>query len=92
MFKPNLSKQVKKKLRSLPAKHAKQIAAKIVRLADDPGSLATQELKGYPPFRRAMSGEYRIIYFIEQDILHVTLIGKRNDDEIYRMVGRFLKS
>nr|WP_299073296.1 type II toxin-antitoxin system RelE/ParE family toxin [uncultured Paraglaciecola sp.] len=86
-----LSKRADKALGKIPAKQAKQIAARIKKLADDPETLPTVELKGYAPWRRAKSGEYRIIYKIDVDILRVALVGKRNDDEIYRLIERFLR-
>lgn len=86
-----LSKRADKALGKIPAKQAKQIAARIKQLADDPETLPTVELKGYAPWRRAKSGEYRIIYKIDEDILRVALVGKRNDDEIYRLIERFLR-
>jgi mRNA interferase RelE/StbE len=86
-----LSKRADKALGKIPAKQAKQIAARIKQLADDPEALPTVELKGYAPWRRAKSGEYRIIYKIDGDILRVALVGKRNDDEIYRLIERFLR-
>ena len=33
-------------------------------------------------------GEYRIIYRIQEDILKIALIGKRNDAEVYRQLER----
>ena len=86
-----LSKRADKALGKIPVKQAKQIAARIKQLADDPKALPTVELKGYAPWRRAKSGEYRIIYKIDGDILCVALVGKRNDDEIYRLIERFLR-
>ena len=86
-----LSKRADKALGKIPVKQAKQIAARIKQLADDPEALPTVELKGYAPWRRATSGEYRIIYKIDGDILRVALVGKRNDDEIYRLIERFLR-
>ena len=86
-----LSKRADKALGKIQAKQAKQIAARIKQLADDPEALPTVELKGYAPWRRAKSGEYRIIYKIDGNILRVALVGKRNDDEIYRLIERFLR-
>lgn len=86
-----LSKRADKALGKIPVKQAKQIAARIKQLADDPEALPTVELKGYAPWRRAKSGEYRIIYKIDGDILRVALVGKLNDDEIYRLIERFLR-
>jgi mRNA interferase RelE/StbE len=43
-------------------------------------------LKGYP-FKRVDAGEYRIIYKVEfEALLKVSLIGKRNDNEIYNLL------
>lgn len=86
-----LSKRADKALAKIPAKQAKQIAERISQLANNPSTLPTVELKGYAPWRRAKSGEYRVIYKIDGDILSIAVIGKRNDDEIYRLVERFLR-
>jgi mRNA interferase RelE/StbE len=45
------------------------------------------KLQGYP-FYRVDSGEYRIIYFVEKNILNIKIIGKRNDDEVYKRLQR----
>ena len=88
MLKLRLSKEADRFLQKIPAKHSKQIAERILALQGDPSMLPTEDLKGYPPFRRLKSGEYRVIYFIADETLHVTLIGKRNDDEIYKQIER----
>jgi len=85
-----LSKRADKALGQMPVKQAKQVAGRIKQLTSDPDALPTVELKGYAPWRRAKSGEYRIIYQLAGDVLRVALVGKRNDDEIYRLVERFL--
>ena len=84
-----LSKQAAKFLQSIPAKHAAQISKKIVLLQQSPDSLPTKVLKGYAPWRRAKSGEYRIIYSIDNSVLHIVLVGKRNDDEVYKILAAF---
>ena len=92
MLEIRFSKQARKFTKSgVPAKHLRQIALRLQSLAANPNSLPTEELKGFAPYRRATSGEYRIIYRLEDNIFHVTLIGKRNDDEVYKLVSRFLK-
>jgi mRNA interferase RelE/StbE len=83
----NPSKQVHKFLRPVPPKHGRQLAAKIRQLADDPHPPDSKPLKGYP-YRRADSGEYRIIYEYDDAELRVVAVGKRNDDEVYRQLGR----
>ncbi|MGQ0486394.1 MAG: type II toxin-antitoxin system RelE family toxin [Hyphomicrobiales bacterium] len=89
MLKVKLSKQADRFLQKIPARHAKQIAERILALRNDPASTPTEDLKGHPPFRRLESGEYRAVYFIEEKTLFITLIGKRNDDEIYKQIARF---
>jgi mRNA interferase RelE/StbE len=42
---------------------------------------------GYP-YHRVDIGECRIIDNVDRDVLKVFLIGKRNDDEIYRTLRR----
>ena len=86
-----LSKDAARFLQKIPTKHGKQIAGRILALQADPEGLPTEELKGHPPFRRLKSGEYRVIYFIDGETLHITLIGKRNDDAIYKQIARFRK-
>jgi mRNA interferase RelE/StbE len=69
--------------RLLPAKQYRQVFNKILALMEDPEPHDSSLLIGYP-YRRSDIGEYRIIYRVEEDCLKVVLVGKRNDDEIYR--------
>lgn len=81
-----ITKQARLFLQKIPAKHAAQIVSKIDALRADPAAIPSIQLEGYPQFRRVKSGEYRIIYRIEQGalVLCVLRIGKRNDSEVYR--------
>ncbi len=51
-----------------------------------------KKLTGYPGYYRVDSGEYRIVYRldIDADLVEVILVGKRNDDEVYKQLKRFL--
>ena len=85
---PNLSEDAIKFIQKMQPKHARQVLLKIIALCRDPDPPDSIRLKGSPEFyRRADSGEYRIIYRVEGDSLEVHLIGKRNDDEVYRRLG-----
>jgi mRNA interferase RelE/StbE len=86
-----LSKQAAAFLRELPAKQARQIAEKIDALCNAPDSVPSELLKGYAPMRRLKSSEFRIIFVVEDDFVQIRLIGKRNDDEIYKALGRALR-
>jgi mRNA interferase RelE/StbE len=84
----DLSRQAERFLRELPAKQARQIAEKLQVFASDPSALSSEQLRGYAPMRRLRADEFRLIFAIEGETIQVRLIGKRNDDEIYKMLGR----
>jgi mRNA-degrading endonuclease RelE of RelBE toxin-antitoxin system len=46
--------------------------------------------KGYPDLYRKDVGEYRIIYKFDDETVYVLLIGKRNDDDVYKRLTRKL--
>jgi mRNA interferase RelE/StbE len=86
----DFSRQSEKFLRKLQKgqpKHARQIALKISELRVNPLPSDSVELRGYD-YRRVSIGEYRIIYTFDNQTLFLTLIGKRNDDEIYDLLQR----
>ncbi len=87
----NLSRQAATFLQSLPAKPARQIAEKLQLLSQDPQALPSELLKGYSPMRRLRAGEYRIIFTVDERTIQVRMIGKRNDDEIYKALERGFK-
>jgi len=75
-------------LRSLDAKQFRQVVTTLFRLLQDPAPQDSAALSGYP-FRRVDIGEYRIIYRVDGEVLRVPLIGRRNDDDVYRRLRRF---
>lgn len=86
---PNLSRDAKAFIEKMQHKHAKQVLLKILELCTDPEPHDSAQLKGSSEgYRRADIGEYRIIYRVVDDTLEVPLIGKRNDDEVYRKFRR----
>lgn len=87
----DLSRQAAAFLQSLPAKQGRQIAEKLQALETDPSAVPSEALKGYSPMRRLRAGEYRIIYAVADDVIEVRLIGKRNDDDIYKALERAWK-
>ena len=89
MLRVNLSRQSAKFIRKLTAKHARQVAAKITQLRSNPYPQDSLKLKGYA-YHRTDIGEYRIIYQVEESVLEILLIGKRNDDEVYKKLKRKL--
>ena len=83
---------VLKFLKGLQPKIAAQIAKKVLALNVDPLPADSKALSGYPGYYRVDSGEYRIVYrfYPKEDLVEVVLVGKRNDDEVYKQLHRLL--
>lgn len=79
-------------LKGLQPKIAAQIAKKVMLLNVDPLPADCKALTGYAGCYRVDSGEYRIVYRFdaESDLVEVILVGKRNDDEVYKQLKRLL--
>lgn len=79
-------------LKGLQPKISAQIAKKVLALNVDPLPADSKQLKGYPGYYRVDSGEYRIVYrfHVNKDLVEVILVGKRNDDDVYKKLERFL--
>lgn len=90
-FSISLSRDAAAFVEGLPAKQQRQIAERLERLLSAPMDLPSEQLRGFAPLRRLKAGEYRIIYSVEESMVFVRLIGKRNDDEIYKALERAWK-
>jgi mRNA interferase RelE/StbE len=77
-------------LKGLQPKVAAQLAKKVLALNIDPLPPDSKALKGYSDLFRVDAGEYRIVYrYVSQDdLVTVLLVGKRNDDEVYKQLKR----
>jgi mRNA interferase RelE/StbE len=80
-------------LKGLQPKISAQIAKKVLALNIDPLPANSKQLKGYPGYYRVDSGEYRIVYrfYVDEDLVEVILVGKRNDDDVYKKLERLLR-
>lgn len=87
MLKIQLTKKAQKFLKRVLPKHARQLKEKIQALQHNPQPNDSKQLIGYS-FYRVDVGEYRIIYRVEQAILFIFLIGKRNDNDVYKRIKR----
>ncbi len=71
------------------SKNSKQIARKLFELQQNPFPHDSIQLKGqHSKLHRTDIGEYRVIYFVEEKVLFITIIGKRNDGEVYKFLMR----
>lgn len=79
-------------LTGLQPKISAQISKKILSLNVDPLPADSKQLSGYPGYYRVDSGEYRIVYRFssDEDLVEIILVGKRNDDEVYKKLDRML--
>lgn len=87
MLKVNFSKTSVKFLKTLPAKQGQQCALKIQELRKNPMSQDVKKLKGYS-YYQCTSGEFRIVFEIQNDTLEILLVDKRNDDQVYKKLKR----
>lgn len=90
MLKLNPTKEALDFWNSLDAKQYRQIGRKVLSLLLDPHPNDSAPLIGYPEYFRVDFGEYRIIYRVEDDTIKLTLIGLRNDGDIYKKIKRKL--
>ncbi|MDR3567711.1 MAG: hypothetical protein P4L43_06750 [Syntrophobacteraceae bacterium] len=89
MLKLDLPKSALKFVEALPPKLFTQVFKKVLALMKDPEPGDSLNLEGYP-FKRVDIGEYRVIYHADKETLHVEVIGKRNDDDVYRKLRNLM--
>jgi len=87
MLQLDLKHHAERFIKRLSPKQAGQIERKLELLALNPFPADSKQLKG-SVYRGTDIGEYRIIYKVEDNFLRIPLIGKRNDDEVYRKLKR----
>lgn len=84
-----ITKEADRVLAALQAKQFKQVAVAMLGLLQNPLPHDSASLKGaMHGERRVDVGEYRLIYSIAGDTVEVLVIGKRNDDEVYKKWSR----
>ena len=84
-----LSRQAGRFIKTLPPKQYKQVVSTTLALLTNPEPHDSKQLKGSKDRnRRVDCGEYRIVYRAEGQELLVLVIGKRNDDEVYKILDR----
>ncbi len=73
-----------RELEELPARFRAQVARRIAALADAPRPPNATTLQGQHGYYRIRSGDYRIIYMIEDDVLVVLVVKIGHRREVYR--------
>ena len=84
----DFTKQADKFLRKLQKKQQRQVSSKIRDLLDNPFPNDCVSIQGVPNFYRVDVGEFRVCYTLNTDTLTIAMVGKRNDNEVYRKFKR----
>ena len=91
MYKLVISKSALDILKSLPEKSRSIVNRKIKALAQNPRPNGYEPVEGAPGFFRIRSGDYRIIYSIEDNVLLITVICIGLRDKVYKIFKRLMK-
>jgi len=85
-----ITKQALKACEKLDAKQYRQVVSAILSLMSNPEPHDSQPLKGASRGERRLDiGEYRVVYAVEEsDVIEVLVVGKRNDDDVYKLWER----
>ncbi|MGD1038870.1 MAG: type II toxin-antitoxin system RelE/ParE family toxin [Roseiarcus sp.] len=85
----DVARDAAKALADLPAKHFKQVVVKTLALIAEPFPHDSRPLQGHEGLFRIDSGECGIVYSVDDELVRIFVIGKRNnDDEVYRLLDR----
>jgi len=77
-------------IQRLSPKHQRQIRTKIDALESDPRPANAEQLQGYDQLWRIRSGDYRIIYTVQDQVLLVTVVAVGDRKDIYKRLRRML--
>lgn len=84
-----ISRQAGRFIKTLPPKQYKQVVSTMLALLNNPEPHDSKLLKGSKDRNRRVDiGEYRAVYRVEDEDLLVIVVGKRNDDEVYKILDR----
>ncbi len=86
----NVSKQAEKFIKRLPPKQRRQVSERILDLALEAHPSDARPLIG-TVLMRIDVGEYRAVYSIQGNSVEVVVVGKRNDDAVYKKLERKLR-
>jgi mRNA interferase RelE/StbE len=79
--------RARRSLRQLDPSARKAIAQVIDGLATDPRPTGSLPLTGHRPYLRVRSGDYRVIYTVDDGARVVTIAAVGHRREIYRRLG-----
>ncbi len=83
-YRIEFSRQAERQFRELPRKEQERLRGKIDRLCEVPYPKEAKKLAGEEGLYRIRSGDYRMIYSVEDDVLIVLVLKIGHRKEIYR--------
>ena len=84
MLKIDITKSAGKFIKKLPPKQYRQVVSAVLALRENPIPNDSRQLSGYSEYHRVDMEEYRIIYRFDDDTVYIAVVGKRNDDDVYK--------
>ena len=84
----DLTRRAQDFLKDLQPKQFKQVTNKILSLLRDPYLQDCKHLAGHPGFRRVDVGEFRVCYEASDNVVRIAVVGRRNDDSVYKELNR----
>lgn len=88
-YRVKLIPEAERSLAALQLKHQRQIAKKLDGLADDPRPAGRKRLQGSEHLYRIVSGDYRIIYQIHDNMLTVLIVRIGDRKQVYRRLPEY---
>ncbi len=85
-YKIEFSAAAAKALRKLPSDEVRKIGQKINRLVENPRPSGVEKLSGSEDIYRIRSGNYRVVYHIQDKILHILILKIGHRREVYRNI------
>jgi len=85
-YEVELTEGAKDFLRTIPKADAKRIGKKIENLATNPRPHGVEKLSGEENIYRIRSGDYLVIYQIQDKILYILVLKVGNRKDIYKKI------
>ena len=82
-YRIEIKRSAVKEIEALPGRDIKAVLDKIFFLANNPRSYDCQKLSGREQYR-IRCGDYRILYYIEDDVLIVYIVKVGHRKDVYR--------
>lgn len=82
----DISNDCHKFMATLPPKQFRQVGKALFELVKDPYPNDSSILEGQSGCRRKDVGEYRVVYRVDEGIVRIVIIGKRNDSSVYKIL------